>query len=123
MTYPTAARPPLSPAAVKLLADSRRAKDVASKASADTARQPGSPTVTALRGEVRFVVQPESLADWNRWLHNLGAAGARGESTGGSMVVRLRYGGVRARLVGVGVPALYGERPPARRGKPAGVRP
>lgn len=122
MTHPTAARPPLSPAAVKLLADSRRAKHAASKASAETARMPGAPTVTALRGEVQFVVQPESLADWNRWLHNLGAAGVRGESTGGSMVVRCSYSGVRARLIGVGVPALYGDMP-THSGRRTAVRP
>ncbi|MFD5838180.1 hypothetical protein ACFWHV_32225 [Streptomyces collinus] len=131
MTNPPAApfaapgrvRPALSPAAVKLLAECRAAKDAAYTASVETAGLPGTPTVTAVRGEVQFVVHPESLADWRRWLHDLGAGDVRGESTGASMVVRCSYGGVPARLVGVGVPALYGERPPMRSHKPAGVRP
>lgn len=121
MTNPN--RPPLSPAAVALLAECRKAKNAAARASVETARMPGAPSVTAAGGEVRLVVHPESLADWRRWLHDLGAADARGDSTGAAMVVHLRYGGVRARLVGVGVPALYGERPPMRSHKPAGVRP
>jgi hypothetical protein len=123
MTYPTATRPPLSPAAVKLLADCRKAKATAHRASVETARMPGAPTVTAARGEVQFIVHPTCLADWRRWLHDLGASDARGESTGAAMVVRCSYGGVPARVVGMGVPALYGERPPARCGRPAEVRP
>jgi hypothetical protein len=43
-------------------------------------------------------------------MHALGVGDARADSTGVSMTVRCTYGGVRARLVGVGVPALYGER-------------
>jgi hypothetical protein len=102
-------RPPLSPAAVALLAECRRAKNAAYQASVETAGMPGAPAVTALRGEVQFVVHPQSLADWARWKHELGVTDVRGDSTGAAMVVRCRYGGVRARLVGVGVPAMYGE--------------
>ncbi|MCT9139034.1 hypothetical protein [Streptomyces violarus] len=130
MTNPPAApfaapgrvRPALSPAAVKLLAECRAAKNAAYTASVETAGLPGTPTVTAVRGEVQLVVHPESLADWRRWLHNLGANDARGESTGASMVVRCSYRGVRARLIGVGVPALYGDMP-ARTGRRTAVRP
>jgi len=91
-------------------------------ASVETAGMPGAPSVTALRGEVTFVVHPQSLADWRQWTHALGVADARGSSTGGSMVVRCTYGGVRARLVGVGVPAMYGDMH-ARTGRRTAVRP
>jgi hypothetical protein len=103
-------RPALSPAALATLAECRRAKDAAYAASVETAGMPGRPTITAARGEVQVVVHPQSLAEWARWKHTLGVTEIRGDSTGAAMVVRCTYGGVRARLVGVGVPAMYGER-------------
>lgn len=116
-------RPAPSPRALAALADCRRAKNVADDARPLLADLPGDPSVDAAGGEVTFVVHPTSLADWRRWLHMLGVGDARGDSTGASMVVRCEYLGVRARLVGVGVPALYGERPPLRSPKPTAVRP
>ncbi|MEU0675425.1 hypothetical protein ABZ330_21540 [Streptomyces sp. NPDC006172] len=108
-------RPTPSPAAEALLAACRKAKRAATSASVETAGMPGAPTVTALRGEVTFVVHPRSLADWREWTHTLGVADARCESTGVALVARCTYGGVRARLVGVGVPALYREMHAQRR--------
>ncbi|MFI1467599.1 hypothetical protein [Streptomyces wuyuanensis] len=103
-------RPAPSPAAVAALDQCRRAKDVADTTRAQAEGMPGKPDVSAVGGEVRIVVHPESLADWKQWMHALGVGDARADSTGASMVVRGSHGGVRARLVGVGVPALYGER-------------
>ncbi|BDH04857.1 hypothetical protein [Streptomyces seoulensis] len=102
-------RPTPSPAAVKLLAECRQAQAAARTASVETAGMPGEPTVTALRGEVTIVVHPRTLADWKAWMHTLNTGDSRGDSTGTAMVVRCTYGGVRTRLVGVGVPALYGQ--------------
>lgn len=96
-----------SPAAVALLAECRRAKDAAYTAGVEMAGMPGAPTVTASRGEVTFVVHPQSVAEWEQWKEALGVADAWAASTGTSMIVRCMYGGVRARLVGHGVPALY----------------
>lgn len=107
---PGRSRPCPSPAAVATLAACRKAKSAAYSASVETAGMPGTPTVTAARGEVTFVVHPRSLADWARWKHVLGVTEVRGESTGTAMVVRLTYAGVRARLVGYGVPAMYAEQ-------------
>ncbi|MGW2708648.1 hypothetical protein ACWC4J_06600 [Streptomyces sp. NPDC001356] len=115
-------RPAPSPAAVRMLAECRRAQDAARTASVETAGLPGTPSVTAARGEVQFVVHPRSLADWKQWMHELGVGDARGDSTGAAMVVRFTYGGVRARLVGVGVPAMYGEMH-AHTGRRTAVRP
>ncbi|MET9142390.1 hypothetical protein [Streptomyces sp. NPDC004042] len=98
-----------SPAAVAALAECKRATDAAYTASVETAGMPGTPTVGAACGVVQFVVRPRTLADWAQWKHVLGVERVHGSSTGTSMVVPCWYGGVRARLVGVGVPALYGE--------------
>jgi hypothetical protein len=102
-------RPEPSPAAVAALAACGKAKQAADTARAQTEGMPGEPDVSAAGGEVTFVVHPQSVADWRQWTHALGVGDARGDSTGVAMVVRCTYGGVRARLVGVGVPALYGE--------------
>jgi hypothetical protein len=104
-----------SPAAVAALADCRRAKSIADDAKTLVADMPGAPAVEAAGGEVQFVVHPRTLADWKQWLHALNAGDARGDSTGGAMVVRCTYLGVRARLVGYGVPAMYSALNAARR--------
>ncbi|MYR61139.1 hypothetical protein GTY54_34585 [Streptomyces sp. SID625] len=98
-----------SPAAVAALATCKQAKDAAYTASIETAGMPSSPTIEAAQGVVKFVVHPRTLADWAQWKHVLGVERVHGSSTGTSMVVPFWYGGVRARLVGVGVPALYSE--------------
>ncbi|MFF7171137.1 hypothetical protein [Streptomyces pseudovenezuelae] len=108
-TAPGRNRPAPSPAALAMLATCRKAKQVADTARAQSDGMPGKPDVSAAGGEVSIVVHPKSLADWKQWMHALGIGDARGDSTGVSMIVRCTYGGVRARLVGVGVPALYGE--------------
>jgi hypothetical protein len=95
-----------SPAALAALAECRKAKQVADTARAQVEGMPGKPDVSAAAGEVTFVVHPHSLADWKQWTHALGAGDVHGTSTGVSMVVRCTYGGVRARLVGVGVPGM-----------------
>ncbi|MET9729278.1 hypothetical protein ABZZ79_01005 [Streptomyces sp. NPDC006458] len=115
-------RPAASPAAVAALDQCRRAKGVADATRAQADGMPGKPDVSAVGGEVRIVVHPESLADWKQWMHALGVGDARADSTGVAMTVRCTYGGVRARLVGVGVPALYGEMHIAR-GRRTAVRP
>ncbi|GGQ80979.1 hypothetical protein [Streptomyces flaveolus] len=104
-----------SPAAVAALADCRRAKGIADDAKTLVADMPGAPAVEAAGGEVQFVVHPRTLADWKQWLHALNAGDARGDSTGAAMVVRCTYLGVRARLVGYGVPAMYSALNAARR--------
>lgn len=96
-----------SPAAAALLDECRRAQNAARTASVETAGMPARESVTALRGEVQLVVRPTCLAEWRQWMHTLGVADARGDSTGAVMTVQFTYGGVRARLVGVGVPGLY----------------
>lgn len=101
--------PTPSPAAAAALDQCRRARQAADTARAQTDGMPGEPDVSAAGGEVTFVVHPRSLTDWKQWMHALGIGDARGDSTGASMVVRCTYGGVRARLIGVGVPAMYGE--------------
>lgn len=98
-----------SPSALAVLADSRRAKDAAYVAGVEHAGMPGEPEITAVAGEVTFIVHPRSLTDWEKWRHALGVGDKRAESTGTSMTVRCTYGGVRARLVGIGVPAMFGE--------------
>lgn len=115
-------RPAASPAAVAALDQCRRAKGIADTTRAQTDGMPGEPDVSAVAGEVRIVVHPKSLADWKQWMHALGVGDARADSTGASMTVRCTYSGVRARLVGMGVPALYGEQL-ARLGRRTAVRP
>jgi hypothetical protein len=115
-------RPAPSPAAVAALDQCRRAKGVADTTRAQADGMPGEPDVSAVGGEVRIVVHPKSLADWKQWMHALGVGDARADSTGVAMTVRCSHGGVRARLVGVGVPALYGERLP-RLDRRTAVRP
>ncbi|MCX4705693.1 hypothetical protein [Streptomyces sp. NBC_01373] len=117
-TVPGRNRTVPSPAAVAALADCRRAKYVADGAVAEVADMPGAPDVWAAGGEVRIVVHPRSLAEWKRWTYELGVGDARGDSTGAALVVRCTYGGVRARLIGYGVPAMY----KAQLAQPAGVR-
>lgn len=102
-------RPEPSPAAVAALAKCAAAKRVADTTRAQVDGMPGEPDVSASAGEVRIVVHPKSLTEWKQWMHALGVGDARGDSTGTSMIVRLTYGGVRARLVGYGVPAMYGD--------------
>lgn len=114
-------RPAPSPKALAVLADCRRAKAVADDARSLVADMPGAPTVDAAGGEVQFIVHPRSLADWRQWMHALGVGDARATSTGASMTVRCTYLGIRAQLVGVGVPAMYGEVHAAR-GRRTAVR-
>jgi hypothetical protein len=102
-------RPAPSPAAIAALAECRRAKAVADDARPLVANMPGDAVIDAAGGEVTFVVHPQSLADWRQWMHALNVGDARAESTGAVMVVRCTYLGIRARLVGIGVPAMYGE--------------
>ncbi|MFJ9468368.1 hypothetical protein [Streptomyces caniferus] len=63
----------------------------------------------AAHGEVQIVIHPRSLADWKRWTLALGVDDAESKNTGGALVARFKYRGVRARLVGYGVPALLDE--------------
>ncbi|MEV6836812.1 hypothetical protein AB0N17_20270 [Streptomyces sp. NPDC051133] len=107
-------RPDPSPAAIAALVECRRAKELADGARTVVADMPGQPDVSAAGGEVLFVVQPKTLADWQRWLDRLGVDDARGDSNGVAMAVRCTLGGIRARLVGYGVPALYGAALPVR---------
>lgn len=102
-------RPGPSPAAVARLVECRKAKAAADLAEPEVAELPGEPAVSAAGGEVRFVVRPRSLEDWRRWTRALGVHDAQGRAIGGAVVARFTYRGVRARLVGEGVPALLGE--------------
>lgn len=96
-----------SPAALALLADCRRAKAVAQAATVEYAAETPRPVASAAGGEVQIVVRPTSLAEWDRWTQRLGARDVRKmTSTGSQVVVRCTFGGVRTRLIGVGVPAL-----------------
>ncbi|MFF5451824.1 hypothetical protein ACFY40_11365 [Streptomyces sp. NPDC012950] len=108
-----------SPAAVALRVQCRRAKAIADAAPVRFADMPAGPAeVSAAGGEVRFIVRPQSLSDWTRWAQELGATDPRRTThTGSQTIVRCEVGGVRMRLVGVGVPALLSEH--ARR---SGVR-
>ncbi|MET9816560.1 hypothetical protein [Streptomyces sp. NPDC006355] len=101
-------RPAPSPAAVAALVECRKAKAAAELAEPEVAEMPGEPAVSAAGGEVRFVVRPRSLEDWRRWTQALGVHDAQGRAIGGALVARFTYRGVRARLVGEGVPALLG---------------
>lgn len=102
-------RPAPSPAALARLGECRKAKAAADLAVAEVTEMPGEPAVTANAGEVRFVVRPRSLADWKQWTLALGIPDAQSMNVGGAMVARFTYRGVRARLVGEGVPALLHE--------------
>lgn len=97
----------VSPSAMAKLAECRQAKNAAYTASVETSGMPGEPHIDAAGGEVQIVVHPRSLSDWKEWMHALDVGDARGQSTGVSMTVRCTYSGVRTRLVGVGVPAMY----------------
>ncbi|WP_431784936.1 hypothetical protein [Streptomyces chumphonensis] len=94
-----------SPAALAALAECRKAKSVADSAQSAVAELPGG-QVSASGGEVTFVVHPRSLSEWKQWTLALGVDDRLAVNFGGSMVARVTYGGVRARLVGHGVPAL-----------------
>ncbi|MGC4946223.1 hypothetical protein ACLQ2N_08450 [Streptomyces sp. DT224] len=108
-TAPLTRRPAPSPAAVALAAQCRKAKALADDAPTRFGHLPTTAEATAAGGEVQFIVRPTSLADWVRWTVALGVHGHRGSSTGAQMVVRFEVGGVRGRLIGVGVPALFAE--------------
>lgn len=100
-------RPAPTPAAVALLAQCRRAKSVADTAPTTFADMPAPAAASAAGGEVQLVVRPTCLSDWVRWTTALGAQDPRRQvHTGTTTVVRCEIGGVRTRLIGVGVPAL-----------------
>ncbi|MFB6875714.1 hypothetical protein [Streptomyces sp. NPDC056323] len=102
-------RPAPSPAAVALAAQCRKAKTIADAAPARFEEMPTPPAASAAGGEVRLVVHPRSLTDWARWTAELGIHTYRMTNTGGSTVCRFELDGVRARLIGIGVPALLAE--------------
>ncbi|MFJ9112959.1 hypothetical protein [Streptomyces sp. NPDC102283] len=106
-TSPGHHRPTPSPAAVALTIQCRKAKTLADTAPARFERMPAPVTTTAAGGEVQLVVRPTCLADWARWTAELGCRDTRRmTNTGVAMVCRFELDGVRARLIGVGVPAL-----------------
>ncbi|MGO4630552.1 hypothetical protein AB4225_06345 [Streptomyces sp. 2RAF24] len=106
-TAPMRPRPTPSPAAVALLAQCRQAKAVADAAPVRFATMPAPAAASAAGGEVLLVVHPRSITDWVRWTTELGAQDPQRQVHSGSQtVVRCEIGGVRTRLVGVGVPAL-----------------
>jgi hypothetical protein len=94
-----------SPAALALLVQCRKAKALAQSAQVVFRTETPRPVASAAGGEVTIVVQPTTLAEWQRWTQRLGVR-KPGKSTGTQLVVRCWFGGVRTRLVGVGVPAL-----------------
>lgn len=98
--------PAPNPAAIAELDRGRKASVAADAARPEVCDMPGEPDVSAAHGEVRIVIHPRSLADWKRWTLALGVDDAQSKDTGGAMVARCTYRGVRARLVGYGVPAL-----------------
>ncbi|WP_328721783.1 hypothetical protein OHT52_21330 [Streptomyces sp. NBC_00247] len=101
-------RPAPSPAAVALAVQCRKAKAIADNAGARFDDMPTPITdASAAGGEVQLVVRPRTLADWARWTTNLGIDARRTTNTGTATVCRFELDGVRARLIGVGVPALY----------------
>lgn len=108
---------PASPATVAAAIAARKARPAA--AAAPAVKTPASPAEPAARrGDVvTLTLRPKSLADWVRWTHDLGVAGVRMDSTGSALVAHITYGGVPARLVGEGVPALLraAHRPTARK--------
>ncbi|MEU3447197.1 hypothetical protein AB0H29_08200 [Streptomyces thermolilacinus] len=95
-----------SPEALAVAAQCRRAKAAADAARAEVVDLPGVPEVSAAGGEVTFVVHPRCLTDWKRWTLALGVEDAQSHSTGSAVTARFTYRGVRARLIGVGVPEL-----------------
>ncbi|MGW5928025.1 hypothetical protein ACWF2L_17515 [Streptomyces anulatus] len=118
-TTPAHHRPTPSPAAVALAIQCRKAKSLADTAPARFERMPAPATTTAAGGEVQLIVRPTCLADWARWTQALGICDARRmTNTGTATVCRFELDGVRARLIGVGVPALlaaaYGPKGTAR---------
>ncbi|WP_097933329.1 MULTISPECIES: hypothetical protein [unclassified Streptomyces] len=118
-TAPGHHRPTPSPAAVALAIQCRKAKTLADTAPARFERMPAPATTTAAGGEVQLVVRPKSLTDWARWTQTLGIHDTRRMTTTGTATVcRFELDGVRARLIGVGVPALlaaaYGPKGTAR---------
>ena len=106
-----------TPAAVALLAQCRQAKLVADAAPTTFADMPTPAAASAAGGEVQLVVRPRLLSDWLRWTAVVSADPSRTVHTGATTIVRCEVGGVRTRLIGVGVPTLLAEH--ARR---AGVR-
>jgi hypothetical protein len=103
-------RPTPSPAAVALAIQCRKAKALADTAPARFASLPAAPEASAAGGEVQLVVRPTCLADWARWTTALGVNDTRRmTNTGVATVCRGELDGVRARLVGMGVPALLAE--------------
>lgn len=107
---PGRTRPTPTPAALALLAQCRKAKGVADTAPARFEDMPTPPAASAAGGEVQLVVRPRTLADWVRWTTELGIRNThRMTNTGTSTVVRFELDGVRARLIGIGVPALLAE--------------
>nr|WSS66782.1 hypothetical protein OG284_36790 [Streptomyces sp. NBC_01177] len=103
-------RPTPSPAAVALAVQCRKAKAIADTAPRRFESLPAAPEASAAGGEVQFVVRPRCLSDWVRWTTELGIRDVRRmTNTGVATVVRFELDGVRARLVGMGVPALLAE--------------
>ncbi|WP_432147900.1 hypothetical protein [Streptomyces sp. bgisy029] len=118
-TTPGHNRPTPSPAAIALAIQCRQAKALADTAPARFEQMPAPAPTTAAGGEVQLVVRPKSLTDWARWTQTLGIYDTRRmTNTGTSTVCRFELDGVRARLIGVGVPALlaaaYGPKGTAR---------
>ncbi|MFF9690282.1 hypothetical protein [Streptomyces sp. NPDC014623] len=106
-TAPGRGRPTPSPAAVALAVQCRKAKALADTATARFESMPTPAESSAAGGEVQLVVRPTCLADWVRWTTTLGIRDVRRmTNTGVATVVRFELDGVRARLVGMGVPAL-----------------
>ncbi|MFJ9234099.1 hypothetical protein ACIRJ3_03830 [Streptomyces anulatus] len=119
MTITDPQRTTPSPAAVALAIQCRKAKTLADTAPTRFQRMPAPATTTAAGGEVQLVVRPKSLTDWARWTNALGIRDTRRMThTGANTVCRFELDGVRARLIGVGVPALlaaaYGPKGTAR---------
>ncbi|MFJ2249401.1 hypothetical protein ACIQGT_40235 [Streptomyces sp. NPDC093108] len=104
-------RPTPSPAAVALAAQCRKAKALADAAPVRFEEMPTPPpSASAAGGEVQLVVHPRSLTDWARWTTELGIRDTRRmTNVGPATVCRFELDGVRARLIGIGVPALLAE--------------
>lgn len=118
-TTPGHHQPTPSPTAVALAIQCRKAKILADAAPARFEQMPAPAATTAAGGEVQLVVRPKSLTDWVRWTTELGCRDSRRMvHTGTATVCRFELDGVRARLIGVGVPALlaaaYGPKGTAR---------
>lgn len=99
MTTPT-------PATVALAAQARRARETEQIVRTAAVSMPAAATVSTVRDEVRIVVRPASLADWQAWVERCGVR-LRDVTLAGSYAVALGWhGDVPVRLVGHGVPAL-----------------